>query len=50
MNRKQFVVGILTAGCLIGTALILPSVGQAQDAKVKTAMDILKSMAEKMGP
>jgi Cache 3/Cache 2 fusion domain len=50
MNRKQFVVGILTAGCLIGTALILPDVGQAQDAKVKTAMDILKSMAEKMGP
>jgi Cache 3/Cache 2 fusion domain len=50
MNRKQFVVGILTAACLIGAALILPGVGQAQDAKVKTAMDILKSMAEKMGP
>jgi hypothetical protein len=50
MNRKQFVVGILTAGCLIGAALILSGVGQAQDAKVKTAMDILKSMAEKMGP
>ena len=50
MNRKQFVVGILTAGCLIGTALILPGVCQAQDAKVKSAMDSLKSMAEKMGP
>ncbi len=50
MNRKQFVVGILTAGCLIGAALILPGVGQAQDVKVKTAMDSLKSMAEKMGP
>ena len=50
MNRKQFVVCILTAGCLIGAALILPGVSQAQDAKVKTAMDSLKSMAEKMGP
>ena len=48
MNRKQFVVGM--AGCLIGAALILPGVCQAQDAKVKTAMDSLKSMAEKMGP
>ena len=28
MNRKQFVVGILTAGCLIGAALILPGAGQ----------------------
>ena len=50
MNLKQAVVGILTAGCLIGAALILPGVSQAQDAKVKTAMDSLKSMAEKMGP
>jgi hypothetical protein len=48
MNRKQFVVGM--AGCLIGATLILPCVCQAQDAKVKTAMDSLKSMAEKMGP
>jgi Cache 3/Cache 2 fusion domain len=51
MNLKQTVVGILTAaGCFIGAAMLLSSVGQAQDARVKTAMDILKSMAEKSGP
>jgi hypothetical protein len=50
MNLKQAVVGILTAGCFIGAAMLLPGVGQAQDAKVKTAMDTLKSMAEKLGP
>jgi hypothetical protein len=50
MNRKQFVVGILAAGCVIGAATILPGAGQAQDAKVKTAMDILKLEAEKLGP
>jgi hypothetical protein len=30
--------------------MVLPGVGQAQDAKVKTAMDLLKSMADKLGP
>src|SRR5271165_6063831 len=47
MNRKQFVVGVLVAGCFIGAAATLSGAGQAQDAKVKTAMDTLKSMAEK---
>jgi hypothetical protein len=49
MNLKQAVVGILTAGCLIGTAMILPGVSQAQDAKVKAAMELLKSKAAKLG-
>ncbi len=49
MNRKQFVVGVLVAGCFIGAAATLSGAGQAQDAKVKTAMDTLKSMAEKLG-
>ena len=39
MNRKRAVVCILTAVCIIGAAM--PGVGQAQDAKVKTAMDLL---------
>ena len=30
--------------------MLLPGVGQAQDAKVKTAMDVLQSMAGKLGP
>jgi Cache 3/Cache 2 fusion domain len=50
MNMKHAFVGILTTGCLIGAALLLPGVGQAQDAKVKTAMELLKSMADKLGP
>jgi hypothetical protein len=50
MNLKQAVVGILTAGCFIGAAMLLSGIGQAQDARVKMAMDVLKSMAEKSGP
>jgi hypothetical protein len=50
MNLKQAVVGILTAGCFIAVAMLLPGVSQAQDPKVKTAVDLLKSMAEKLGP
>src|SRR5215207_4840532 len=50
MNLKQAVAGILTAVCFIGAAMLLPGVGQGQDAKVKTAMDLLESMANKLGP
>jgi len=50
MNLKQAVVGILMAGCFMGAIMVLPGVGEAQDAKVKTAMDLLKSMADKLGP
>jgi len=50
MNLKQAVVGILMAGCFMGAIMVLPGVGQAQDAKVKTAMDLLKSTADKLGP
>ena len=38
------------AGCFMGAIMVLPGVGQAQDAKVKTAMDLLKSTADKLGP
>jgi hypothetical protein len=44
------VVAILTAGCFIGATILLSGSGQAQDAKVKTVMDLLKSMADKLGP
>jgi len=30
--------------------LLLPQVGRAQDAKVKAAMELLESMASKLGP
>ena len=50
MSLKQAVVGVLTIGCMIAIAVLLPSAGHAQDAKVKTAMEILRSKAEKLGP
>lgn len=50
MNFKQIAIGILTVTYLIGAAMLLPNVGQAQDAKVKTAMELLESMANKLGP
>ena len=49
MNMKSTFVGIVSIGCLIGAVAFLPSVGEAQDAKVKTAMELLKSMADKLG-
>ncbi len=48
MSLKHTVAGVL--GCMIACLILLPSVGYAQDAKVKTAMAILKSKAEKLGP
>ncbi|GAU82037.1 Cache 3/Cache 2 fusion domain-containing protein [Bosea sp. BIWAKO-01] len=50
MKLKQIAIGISTVMYLIGAAMFLPNVGQAQDAKVKTAMELLESMANKLGP
>src|SRR5712691_5704246 len=53
MNLRHAVVCILAAGCVIATSSLLPSAGHAQDAaaqKVKTAMGLLISKAEKLGP
>ena len=62
MNIKQFAIGISTVVYFIGAATFLPGVSQAQldanlpnvsdvqDAKVKTSMDLLESMANKLGP
>jgi hypothetical protein len=40
MNMKHAFVGLLAAGCVIGAAVLVPSYGQAQDAKVKSAMEL----------
>lgn len=50
MTAKQTAIRILTAACLAGAAMLVPSAGQAQETNVKTAMDILESMANKLGP
>ena len=49
MNMQSALVG-LSIGCVIGAAALLPSVTEAQDTKVKTAMELLQSMAGKLGP
>ena len=50
MKLRQIGIGILTVACLTSAAMLLPQVGLAQDAKVKTAMELLESMATKLGP
>src|SRR5215475_10264696 len=50
MKFKQTGIGILTVACLTAAAMLLPQVGWAQDKKVKTAMELLESMATKLGP
>jgi cache 3/cache 2 fusion protein len=51
MNRKWFRVGILGAGCLVATSMLIPSVGHAQpDPKVAKAMADLKAATTKLGP
>ena len=50
MGFKQAVIGAFTIGCMLASAIVLPSVGHAQDPKVKTAMEMLRTKAEKLGP
>ncbi len=51
MRLKQSVfVSILAAAALVVVSLFAPSIGVAQDGKVKTAMELLRSMADKLGP
>ena len=49
MSLKRAIAGVLTIGFMIASATGLPSASYAQDEKVKTAMDTLRSKAEKLG-
>jgi hypothetical protein len=49
MKLRQALLCVLTAGCVAGFVALVPAAGQAQDAKVKAAMDLLKSKAAQMG-
>ena len=49
MNRKNFIVGVIAAGCFIVTAALLPSIGNAQMDNVKTSMRALKAKTAKLG-
>jgi hypothetical protein len=48
--KPSVFVSILGAAALVLAGLFAPSSGVAQDDKVKTAMELLKSMADKVGP
>jgi cache 3/cache 2 fusion protein len=50
MKFTQTGSAILTVAFLAGAAMLLPQVSQAQDARVKTAMEVMESMANKLGP
>jgi hypothetical protein len=50
LNLKQMVAGIAMAGAFIAASMLVPSVGYSQDAKVKAAMELLRSKADKLGP
>ncbi|MBV9906328.1 MAG: Cache 3/Cache 2 fusion domain-containing protein [Hyphomicrobiales bacterium] len=49
MRLNQSIVGILAAAALVVAGQFAPSLGVAQDGKVKAAMELLKSMADKLG-
>jgi len=50
MNRENFFVGILAAGCFVATFMLMPSVGHAQaDPRVTKSMETLKAMTAKLG-
>ena len=50
MSFKRAIAGVLTIGFMIASATSLPSPSYAQDPKVKTAMELMDSMAHKLGP
>jgi len=50
MNFKQSAFGILTVALILAATTLRTEVGAAQDAKVKAAMELLVSMAHKLGP
>lgn len=49
MKRNGLVIAMLAASCLVATSLFAPGTANAQDAKVKPAMDALKSATTKLG-
>ena len=49
MNRKNFIVGVLAAGCFVTSAALIPSTANAQMDRVKASMEALKSNTAKLG-
>jgi hypothetical protein len=49
MGLKQALIGALWLVCMVASGISFSGAGYAQDPKVKSAMEILKSKAEKLG-
>jgi len=49
MSLKNAIVGVLAAGCIAATSMLLPSAGLTQQDKVKTAMALLIAKTGKLG-
>jgi Cache 3/Cache 2 fusion domain len=49
MYLKNAIVCVLAAGCVAATSMLLPTVGHAQQDKVKTAMGLLMTKTAKLG-
>jgi len=49
MKIRQNGFAILTVVCLTAVTMLLPRIGQAEDARIMTAMQLLESMANKLG-
>ena len=49
MNLKNAIVGILAAGCLIVSSILIPNVANAQADNVKKSMAALIAKTEKLG-
>src|SRR5215472_16638224 len=49
MYLKNAIVCVLAVGYIAATSMLLPAVGYAQQDKVKTAMELLKSKTAKLG-
>src|SRR3954467_11139325 len=50
MSFKLSSIPYLRIACLIGAVTLVPNLVQGQDARVKTAMELLESKANKLGP
>ncbi len=50
MRIKKVTIALMTAASFAGGAIFLLDLAQAQDAKVKTAMELMETTAMKLGP
>jgi hypothetical protein len=50
IKRKNFIIGILTAGCLMATVTLIPSLARGQQDQVNASLAALKAKTANLGP